>query len=77
MAKKVKAKAKTKPKARATSKMVVKLKAKKPAAKKAIANGLPKPSSKPFGQAGKAEMPASAWPLRRRRPRSDGGPRPA
>src|SRR6188472_1465036 len=54
MAKKVKAKAKTKPKARATSKMVVKLKAKKPAAKKAIANGLPKPSSKPFGQAGKA-----------------------
>src|SRR6476659_68527 len=54
MAKKVKAKAKTKPKARAASKKVVKLKAKKPAAKKTIANGLPKPSSKPFGQAGKA-----------------------
>jgi formyl-CoA transferase len=54
MAKKVKAKAKTKPKARATSKKVVKLKAKKPAAKKTIASGLPKPSSKPFGQAGKA-----------------------
>jgi len=32
----------------------VKLKAKKPAAKKAVANGLPKPSTKPFGQAGKA-----------------------
>src|SRR4026207_1410333 len=54
MAKKVKAKAKTKPKARATSKKVVKLKAKKPAAKKTIASGLPKPSSKPFGQAAKA-----------------------
>src|SRR6188768_3801117 len=54
MAKKVKAKAKTKPKARATSKKVVKLKAKKPTAKKAVANGLPKPSSKPWGAAGKA-----------------------
>src|SRR3981189_2549044 len=45
--KKVKAKTKTKPKSRAASKKVVKLKAKKPAAKKAAANGLPKPSSKP------------------------------
>jgi formyl-CoA transferase len=52
--KKVKAKTKTKPKSRAASKKVVKLKAKKPASKKAVANGLPKPSSKPFGQAGKA-----------------------
>ena len=32
----------------------MKLKARKPAAKKAVANGLPKPSSKPFGEAGKA-----------------------
>jgi formyl-CoA transferase len=60
MAKRKKAKAKTKattkakPKSKATAKKVVKLKARKPAAKKAAANGLPKPSSKPFGQAGKA-----------------------
>ncbi len=52
--KKVKAKTKVKPKSKAASKKVVKLKAKKPAAKKAVANGLPKPSSKPYGQAGKA-----------------------
>jgi formyl-CoA transferase len=52
--KKVKAKTKVRPKSKAASKKVVKLKAKKPAAKKAIANGLPKPSSKPYGQAGKA-----------------------
>jgi len=52
--KKAKAKTKAKPKSKATAKKVVKLKAKKPAAKKAAANGLPKPSSKPFGQAGKA-----------------------
>src|SRR5258705_1101370 len=52
--KKVKGKTKIKPKSRAASKKVVKLKAKKPVSKKAVANGLPKPSSKPFGQAGKA-----------------------
>ena len=51
---KTKAKTKAKPKSKATAKKVVKLKARKPAAKKAAANGLPKPSSKPFGQAGKA-----------------------
>src|SRR4030095_5120300 len=50
----VKAKAKAKPKSRAASKKVVKLKAKKPTAKKAVANGLPRPSTKPWGQAGKA-----------------------
>src|SRR5437764_3530122 len=52
--KKVKAKSKIRPKSKAASKKVVKLKAKKPAAKKAAANGLPRPSSKPYGQAGKA-----------------------
>ncbi len=52
--KKMKAKTKVKPKSKAASKKVVKLKAKKPAAQKAVANGLPKPSSKPYGQAGKA-----------------------
>jgi formyl-CoA transferase len=52
--KKVKAKTKVRPKSKAASKKVVKLRAKKPAAKKAVANGLPKPSSKPYGQAGKA-----------------------
>src|SRR5882672_5140090 len=54
-----KAKAKTKVRAKAAVKKVVKLKAKtaarKPAAKAAAgSNGLPKPSSRPFGQAGKA-----------------------
>src|SRR4051812_24482529 len=49
-----KAKAKTKAKSKAASKKVVKLKSKKPAAMKAVSNGLPKPSSKPYGQAGKA-----------------------
>jgi formyl-CoA transferase len=52
--KKAKGKTKVKPKSKAASKRVVKLKAKKPASKKAAANGLPQPSSKPFGQAGKA-----------------------
>src|SRR5947199_6476647 len=52
--KKVKAKSKIRPKSKAASKKVVKLKAKKPAAKNAVANGLPKPSTKPWGQAGKA-----------------------
>jgi formyl-CoA transferase len=45
-------KSRAKPKSKAASKKVVKLKAKKPAAK--AANGLPKPSTKPWGQAGKA-----------------------
>jgi formyl-CoA transferase len=52
--KKMKAKTKAKPKSRAAAKKVVKLKAKKPAVKKAVANGLPKPSSKAWGEAGKA-----------------------
>ena len=51
---KAKAKSKVKAKTKAATKKVVKLKSKKPAAKKAAANGLPKPSSKPYGQAGKA-----------------------
>ena len=51
---KVKAKTKVKPKSKAASKKVVKLKAKKPAAKKGVANGLPKPSTRPWGEAGKA-----------------------
>src|ERR1700722_6124279 len=48
---------KAKPAAKKSAKKVVKLKAKKPAAKAAAAtngNGLPKPSSRPYGQAGKA-----------------------
>src|SRR3981081_1103188 len=52
--KKAKAKTKVKSKSKAASKRVVKLKAKKPASKKAAANGLPQPARKPFGQAGKA-----------------------
>jgi formyl-CoA transferase len=53
MAKSKKAKSKTKAKSKAASKKVVKLKSRKPAAK-AVSNGLPRPSSKPYGQAGKA-----------------------
>ena len=49
---KAKAKTKVKAKSKAASKKVVKLKSKKPAAK--VSNGLPRPSSKPQGQAGKA-----------------------
>jgi formyl-CoA transferase len=49
-----KAKAKASVKSKAASKKVVKLKSRKPAAKAKASNGLPKPSSKPFGQAGKA-----------------------
>src|SRR5262249_24429031 len=49
-----KAKAKSRPASRAAAKKVVKLKAKKPASKAAAANGLPKPTSKPFGQAREA-----------------------
>src|SRR4249919_1668352 len=52
--KKVKAKTKVKPQSKAASKKVVKVKVKKPAAMKAVANGVPKPSSKPWGEAGKA-----------------------
>jgi formyl-CoA transferase len=52
--KKVRARTKAKPKSKVASKKVMKLKAKKPAAKKAAANGLPKPSTKPWGAAGKA-----------------------
>src|SRR5437588_8744271 len=52
--KKVTAKTKVKSKSKAASKKVAKLKAKKSAAKTAVANGLPKPSTKPYGQAGKA-----------------------
>jgi formyl-CoA transferase len=49
------AKAKTKARAKAAAKKVVRLKAKAPAKKTAAAsNGLPKPSAKPFGQAGRA-----------------------
>jgi len=54
------AKAKTKVRAKAAVKKVVKLKARRPAAKSAAkasasnGNGLPKPSTRPFGQAGKA-----------------------
>src|SRR5437763_1397192 len=51
--KKATAKTKTKAKSKAASKKVVNLKSKKPTAK-AASNGLPKPSSKPYGQAGKA-----------------------
>jgi formyl-CoA transferase len=47
-------KSKTKAKSKAAAKKVVKLKSKKPAAKKAVSNGLPRPSAKPWGQAGKA-----------------------
>src|SRR5262249_56310795 len=54
MATSKKVRAKTKSTSRAASKKVAKLKAKKSAAKKAVANGLLKPSTKPYGQAGKA-----------------------
>jgi formyl-CoA transferase len=53
--KKIKAKTKTtRSKANSLVKTVVKLKGKKPATKRAAANGMPRPSSKPWGQAGKA-----------------------
>ena len=49
------AKAKSKTAAKKSARKVVKLKAaKKPAAKAAASNGLPRPSSKPWGQAGRA-----------------------
>jgi len=53
--KKIKAKTKTtRSKANSLVKTVVKLKGEKPATKRAAANGMPRPSSKPWGQAGKA-----------------------
>ena len=54
MATSKKAKTKVKSKSKAASKKVAKLKAKKSASKKVVGNGLPKPSTKPYGQAGKA-----------------------
>jgi formyl-CoA transferase len=53
-AKPAKAKAKVKAKSKPASKKVVKLKSKQPAAKAKTGNGHPKPSSRPYGQAGKA-----------------------
>src|ERR1700692_4083895 len=47
-------KSKVKAKSKAAARKVVKLKSKKPAARKPVSNGLPRPSSKPWGQAGKA-----------------------
>jgi formyl-CoA transferase len=47
-------KSKVKAKSKAAAKKVVKLKSKKPAARKPVSNGLPRPSAKPWGQAGKA-----------------------
>ncbi|HKC33954.1 MAG TPA: formyl-CoA transferase [Xanthobacteraceae bacterium] len=49
-----KSKVKAKAKSKAATRKVVKLKSKKPAARKAVSNGRPRPSSKPWGQAGKA-----------------------
>ena len=49
-----KTKSKTAAAAKKSARKVVKLKTKAPAKKAAPANGLPKPSSKPWGQAGKA-----------------------
>src|SRR5438876_5611915 len=54
MATSKKAKTKVKSKSKTASKKVAKLKAKKSASKKVVANGVPKPSTKPYGQAGKA-----------------------
>jgi len=54
MATKKKVKAKSRAAVKKSAKKVVKLKAKKPAAKAAVSNGLPRPSTKPWGQAGRA-----------------------
>ena len=54
MATKKKVKAKSRAAVKKSAKEVVKLKAKKPAAKAAVSNGLPRPSTKPWGQAGRA-----------------------
>ncbi len=53
-AKTAKSKTKSKAAAKKSAKKVVKLAAKKPAAKAAAGNGLPRPSAKPWGQAGRA-----------------------
>jgi len=52
--KKKSTRAKSKAAAKKPARKVVKLAAKKPAAKTANGNGLPRPSAKPYGQAGKA-----------------------
>ena len=57
--KQIKAKAKTKSVAKKPTRKTVKVVARKPVKKskvlkKAASNGLPKPSTKPYGQAGKA-----------------------
>ncbi|HMF24424.1 MAG TPA: formyl-CoA transferase [Pseudolabrys sp.] len=52
--KKKSSKAKSRRAAKKSAKKVVKLATRKPAAKSANGNGLPRPSSKPYGQAGKA-----------------------
>ena len=49
-----KSKAKAKPKSKAASKKVVKLSNKPVAKAKTSGNGLPRPSTKPYGQAGRA-----------------------
>src|ERR1700719_4118820 len=54
MATKKAAKSKVKAKSKKSAKKVVRLKPKKAAAKAAVSNGLPRPSSKPWGQAGRA-----------------------
>jgi formyl-CoA transferase len=54
MATKKKAKAKSRAAAKKSAAKVVKLKAKKPAAKAHAGNGLPRPSAKAWGQAGRA-----------------------
>src|SRR6202044_4108163 len=48
------AKAKTKAAAKKSAKKILKFKARKPAAKAAPGNGVPRPSTKPWGQAGRA-----------------------
>src|SRR3979490_1048194 len=53
-AKKSKVKAKAKAKSKAATRKVVKINAKKPGAKRPVSNGLPLPSTKPWGHAGKA-----------------------
>ncbi|MGD0420898.1 MAG: formyl-CoA transferase [Xanthobacteraceae bacterium] len=55
MAVKMKAKkAKSKPAAKKSTRKIARLNAKRPAAKAVVKNGLPRPSAKPWGQAGRA-----------------------
>src|SRR6202047_2464296 len=54
MARSKKVKSRVKAAAKKSAKKVVKLKPKKAAAKAAVSSGLPRPSSKPWGQAGRA-----------------------